>query len=188
MKLLTTLAAAGAVCLTLAPDDANAQRRGYYSVGGYAVRAPIYSTYAAYRPYYGYRAYRPYYGYRYAAYRPYWGGYRYAAYRPYGGWGIGAAYASAAYVSAGLCEPVLQLRLLPGGLQLRLVRLGLLNTSGSSRSTLARSAAELSPARSRSSTSWFDQSRTWMRRPPDACAHMMANSLLRRSVTSMLPG
>ena len=93
MKLLTTLAAAGAVCLTLAPDDANAQRRGYYSVGGYAVRAPIYSTYAAYRPYYGYRAYRPYYGYRYAAYRP------------YGGWGVGAAYASAAYVSAAYVSP-----------------------------------------------------------------------------------
>lgn len=95
MKMLTTLAAAGAVCLTLAPEDANAQRRGYYWVGGYAVRAPIYRTYAAYRPYY--RAYRPY-AYRYA-YRPYWGGYRYAAYRPYWGWGIGAAYASAYAVS-----------------------------------------------------------------------------------------
>ena len=99
MKLLTILAAAGAVCLTLAPEDANAQRRGYYWVGGYGVRAPIYSAYAAYRPYYGYRAYRPYYGYRYAAYRPYWGGYRYAAYRPYWGWGVGAAYASAAYAT-----------------------------------------------------------------------------------------
>lgn len=99
MKLLTTVAAAGAVCLTLAPDNAHAQRRGYYWVGGYAVSAPLYRSYAyaAYRPYYGYRAYRPYYGY--AAYRPYWGGYRYAAYRPYWGWGVGAAYASAAYAT-----------------------------------------------------------------------------------------
>ena len=102
MKLLTTLAAAAAVCVTLVPEDANAQRRGGYWVGGYTVRAPLYRTYAAYRPYraYGYAAYRPYWGgYGYAAYRPYWGGYRYAAYRPYWGWGVGAAYASAAYTT-----------------------------------------------------------------------------------------
>jgi hypothetical protein len=74
MKLLTTLAAAGAVCLTLMPQDASAQRRGYYWVGGYAVPAPVYRTYAAYRPY-RYRAYRPYvYA---AAYSPY---YAYAYY------------------------------------------------------------------------------------------------------------
>jgi hypothetical protein len=58
MKLLTTLAAAAAVSctLTLAPQAANAQ--GYYWVGGYAVPAQVYGTYAAYRPV-RYRAYRP---------------------------------------------------------------------------------------------------------------------------------
>jgi hypothetical protein len=56
MKLLTTLAAAAAVSFTLAPQDANAQ--GYYWVGGYAVPAQVYGTYAAYRPV-RYRAYRP---------------------------------------------------------------------------------------------------------------------------------
>jgi hypothetical protein len=77
MKLLTTLAAAGAVCLTLMPGDANAQRRGYYWVGGYAVPGAVYRTYA-YRPAYRYRAYRPYvYA---AAWSPY---YAYAYYPAY---------------------------------------------------------------------------------------------------------
>ena len=77
MKLLTTLAASGAVCLTLMPQDASAQRRGYYWVGGYAVPAPVYRTYAAYRPY-RYRAYRPYvYA---AAFSPYYAYYPAASY------------------------------------------------------------------------------------------------------------
>jgi hypothetical protein len=100
MKLLTTLAAAGAVCLTLVPGDANAQRRGYYWVGGYAVPTTVYGTYA-YRPY-RYRAYRPRayavspyaYGYYPATYAY---GYYPAAYAYYpvsygyscGGWGWG---------------------------------------------------------------------------------------------------
>lgn len=102
MKLLTTLAAAGAVCLTLVPGDANAQRRGYYWVGGYAVPGPVYRTYAAYRPAYRYRAYRPwayavspYYAYAYPASYAY--GYYPAAYAYYpvtygyscGGWAWG---------------------------------------------------------------------------------------------------
>ena len=95
MKLLTTLAAVAAVGLMLVPEDANAQRRVGYRVGGVGWRAAavgwraprlyggVYRSYAAYRPW----------AYSYAAYRPYWG-YSYAAYRPYRGWGVGAAYAS----------------------------------------------------------------------------------------------
>jgi len=99
MKLLTTLAAAAAVSLTLIPQDANAQRRGYYWVGGYAVPAAVYGTYAAYRPV-RYRAYRPrvYVAAPYYAYYP--ASYAYAYYPAYsypvaysygscGGWGWG---------------------------------------------------------------------------------------------------
>jgi hypothetical protein len=105
MKLLTTLAATAAVCLTLMPEDASAQRRiGYYRYGpGVRVAAVGWvGPRWAYRPYYSYAARRPYWGYRYAypaySYAYAYPAYSYAAYRPYWGWGIGGAYA-AAYTS-----------------------------------------------------------------------------------------
>jgi hypothetical protein len=97
MKLVTTFAAAAAVCLTLIPQDASAQRRvGVRAVGvGVGVRtvglrAPVY------RPAVRAAAFRT------AAYASTgWAGYRYG-YRPYWGWGAAAALAStAAYASTG---------------------------------------------------------------------------------------
>src|SRR3954465_2813890 len=106
MKSIIVLAATSLICLTLLPQDANAQRRAGYRAGNVGVRAAVvgvrtprvyrstrvraavvgiraprvYRSYAAYRPYASARCgyARPYYGA--AAYRPYYASY--AAYRP----------------------------------------------------------------------------------------------------------
>jgi hypothetical protein len=99
MKLVTTLAAAAAVCLMLIPEDASAQRRAGFRAAGVGVRtvgirAPVYRT-----------AFRGA-GFRTAAVVNRGWGYRSNyRYQPYWGWGAVAAVATTAAYRTAAWDP-----------------------------------------------------------------------------------